>query len=369
MRGLLQMLVQRRPQAGVVRQRFAKPQPGVGDALLHAGILALHIRLQPLAQVGPHLPQIAVKRLVVFQVVLNVVGFCRHLRIVFQVVDKLQRGAVKRLADLVRAVVADIVQQRVNRVRYHLRTLIAQPLGGQHHRLARVLGLQPVDNLVGNKVPRAFPLNQGNQAVDDGVQQHLVSVVFGHALQHHGAGFGEVDLVDGLMHRAFEQALNAPVVGEFEKTAHHLHQMQPDALGVVGLAEPGANHLCGLIAADQRHQRLGIQKLLLHELAEIVANPVFIARDDRRMARDKGNGHPAEKRDHRKPVRQRADHRRLGNGLDAAHPEGLRQEQGGDKGRGGNQQQRQRQQLGAFEFSYFFHGLRIEASEPKVQNW
>jgi hypothetical protein len=79
--------------------------------------------------------------------------------------------------------------------------LIAQPLGGQHHRLARVLGLQPVDNLVGNKVPRAFPLNQGNQAVDDGVQQHLVAVVFGHALQHHGAGFGEIDLVDGLMHR------------------------------------------------------------------------------------------------------------------------------------------------------------------------
>ena len=92
------------------------------------------------------------------------------------------------------------------------------------------------------------------------------------------------------MHRAFEQALNAPVVSQLKKTAHHLHQMQPDALGVVGLAEPCANHLCGLIAADQRHQRLGIQKLLLHELAEIVANPVFIARDDRRMARDKGIG-------------------------------------------------------------------------------
>jgi len=35
-RGLLQMLIQRRPQAGVVGQRFAKPQPGVGDTLLHA---------------------------------------------------------------------------------------------------------------------------------------------------------------------------------------------------------------------------------------------------------------------------------------------------------------------------------------------
>lgn len=194
-----------------------------------------------------------------------------------------------------------------------------------------------------------------------------MAVVFGHALQHHGAGFGEIDLINRLVHRPFEQALNASIVGEFEKTAHHLHQMQPDALGVVGLAEPCADHLGRFIAANQRDQRLRVEKLLLHKLAEIVADPVFIARDNRRMARDKRNGHPAEQRNYGKPVCQRADHRRLGNGLHAAHPEGLRQEQGGDKRRGGNQQQRQRQQLGAFEFSYFFHGLRIEGSGGKVQ--
>ncbi len=189
-RGLLQMLIQRRPQAGVVGQRFAKPQPGVGDTLLHAGIIALHVIFQPLAQVSPHFPQIAVKGLIILEVVFDILGFRRHLRIVFQIVDELDRGAVKRLTNLVRAVVADIVQQRVHRVRHHLRALIAQPLGGQHHRLARMLGLKPVDDLVGNKFPRAFPLNQGNQAVDDGVQQHLVTVVFGHAFQHDGAGLG-----------------------------------------------------------------------------------------------------------------------------------------------------------------------------------
>ncbi len=194
-----------------------------------------------------------------------------------------------------------------------------------------------------------------------------MTIVTGHALQHHRAGFGEVHFVDGLMHRPFEQALNAPVIGQLQKTAHHLHQVQPDTLGIVGLAEPGANHLRRFIAADQRHQRLGIEKLLLHELAEIIANPVFIARDNRRMARDKRNGHPAKQRDDRKPVCQRANHRRLGNGLHAAHPEGLRQKQGGDKRRDGNQQQRQRQQLGAFEFSDFFHGLRIEGDGGKVQ--
>lgn len=113
-----------------------------------------------------------------------------------------------------------------------------------------MLGLQPVDDLVRDKFPRAVALNQGNQAVDDGIEQHLVAVVFGHALQHHGAGFGEIDLIDGLMHRAFEHPLNAPVVGQLKESAHHLHQMQPDALGVVRLAEPGTDHVRGFIAAD-----------------------------------------------------------------------------------------------------------------------
>ena len=189
-RGLLQMLVQRRTQAGIIRQRLTKPQPGVGDTLLHAGIVALHVIFQPLAQVSPHFTQVAVKCFIILQIVLDVVGFGRHLRVVFQVVDKLQRGAVKCPTDLVRAVVADIIQQRVHRVRHHLCALIAQPLGGQHHRLARMLGLQPVDDLVRDKFPRALALNQGNQTVDDGVQQHLVTVVFGHAFQHDGAGLG-----------------------------------------------------------------------------------------------------------------------------------------------------------------------------------
>ena len=36
-------------------------------------------------------------------------------------------------------------------------------------------------------------------------------------------------------------------------------------------------------------------------------------------------------------------------------------------GRSGNQQQRQREKLGAFEFGMFFHGLRIEGYGGKVQ--
>ncbi|MNR46164.1 hypothetical protein D3C85_1650950 [compost metagenome] len=55
------------------------------------------------------------------------------------------------------------------------------------------------------------------------------------------------------MHRALEQLLNAPVVSELQKSAHHLNQMLPDALGVFRLAKPGADHLRRFVAANQRH--------------------------------------------------------------------------------------------------------------------
>lgn len=117
--------------------------------------------------------------------------------------------------------------------------------------------------------------------------------------------------------------------------------------------------------ANKRHQRLGIEEFLLHELAKIVANPVLVARDNCRMTRDKGDRHPAKQGHHGKPVGQGADHRRFGNSFHPPHPESLWQEEGGDKGRGGNQQQRQRQELGAFEFSEFFHRVKDRGKRGK----
>ncbi|MNY60415.1 hypothetical protein D3C86_1969640 [compost metagenome] len=49
------------------------------------------------------------------------------------------------------AVVADVIKNRIDRVRHQLGALIAEPLGWQHFRLARVFRLQPVDDLRGNK--------------------------------------------------------------------------------------------------------------------------------------------------------------------------------------------------------------------------
>jgi len=358
MGSLLEVFVQRGAQVGIRHQGFTKPQPGVGEALLDAGVVALHIGLQPLAQVGPHLTQIAVKGLVVLQILFDVLRFSRGFRIVFQVFHQLQHRAIEGLTDLVGAVMADVIQDGIHRIRDQLGALIPQPLGGQDHRLARVFGLQPVDDLRGDKVAGGVALQERNQAVNHRVQQHLVAVIFGHALQHRGAGFAEIDLIQRLVHRPLEHALNAAVVGQLKEAAHHLHDVLPDALGVIRLAEPVADKQSRFMFANQRHQRLGIQKFLLHEPAEIVANPVFITRDNRRMTRNKRDRHPTKQGHHGKPVSESTDHRRFGNGLHPPHPEGLRQEEGGDKGRGGNQQQRQRQELGAFEFSEFFHRVK-----------
>ena len=87
----------------------------------------------------------------------------------------------------------------------------------------------------------------------------LMAIVAGQSLQHHGAGLRQVDLIDSLMHRASQQTLNARVIGQFEKTAHHLQQVLADPSGVLRLAEPVAEHQGWLIAADQRDQRRGIK--------------------------------------------------------------------------------------------------------------
>ena len=117
------------------------------------------------------------------------------------------------------------------------------------------------------------------------------------------------------MHRPAQQALNARIVGELEKPAHHLQQMLADPPRVFRLAEPVTEHQRRFVAADQRHQRRCIKKFFLHEIAEIIGYPVLIARDNRRMLRNERQRNAAKQRHYREPVRQRTDHRRFGNSL------------------------------------------------------
>ena len=137
---------------------------------------------------------------------------------------------------------------------------------------------------------------------------------------------------------ALKQALNTRIIGQFKKTTHDLQQMLTNAAGVFWLTKPVANQQRRFVTSNQCHQRLGIEKFFLHELTEIFANPVFITRDNRRMTRNDRNRHAAKQRHHRKPVRQRADHRRFSNRLHAAHPKIGWQKQRNDKGSSGDKQ-------------------------------
>ena len=237
-----------------------------------------------------------------------------------------------------RTITADIIKQRIHRVRNQLRAMFAQPFGGENFGFQWMLALQPANNLLGDKLARFIALEKGDQLCDQRIQQHLMTIVFGHTLQHQRTGAGKIDLINRPMDRALKQALNTRIIGKFEKTAHDLQQMLTNAAGVFWLAKPVANQQRRFVTSNQCHQRLGIEKFFLHELAEIFANPVFITRDNRRMTRNDRNRHAAKQRHHRKPVRQRADHRRFSNRLHAAHPKIGRQKQRNDKGSSGDKQ-------------------------------
>ena len=165
-----------------------------------------------------------------------------------------------------------------------------------------------------------------------------MALVLGHALQHQRAGFGEIDFIDRPMYRAFKQVFDACVVCQLQKSAHDLHQVLADTTGVIRLAEPDTNHLRWLMTVNECHQRLGVEKFFLHELAEVVANAIFIAWDNGRVAGDKRNRDTAKERHHGEPVCQRADHCRLGNRLHPADPEVGWQKKGNDEDRSRDQQ-------------------------------
>lgn len=61
------------------------------------------------------------------------------------------------------AIVADIIQQRIDRVRNQFSAVLAEPFSRQDFRFQRVFSLQPADDLLGNKTPLTVALEQGNK--------------------------------------------------------------------------------------------------------------------------------------------------------------------------------------------------------------
>lgn len=95
--------------------------------------------------------------------------------------------------------------------------------------------------------------------------------------------------------------------------------MLTNAAGVFWLAKPVANQQRRFVASNQCHQGLSIKKFSctnwprFSPIRSLLRGIIAVWRNDR-------NRHAAKQRHHRKPVRQRADHRRFSNRLHAAHP-------------------------------------------------
>ena len=121
-----------------------------------------------------------------------------------------------------RTIAADIIKQRIHRVRNQLRAMFAQPFSGQNFGFQWMLALQPANNLLGDKLARFIALEKGDQLCDQRIEQHLMTIVFGHTLQHQRTGARKIDFINRPVDRALKQALNTRIIGQFEKTAHDL---------------------------------------------------------------------------------------------------------------------------------------------------
>jgi len=59
--------------------------------------------------------------------------------------------------------------------------------------------------------------------------------------------------------------------------------MTTNAIGVARRVQPLRQHLRRIVAANQRQQRIGIEEFLLHKATQILANAIFVARNNCRM--------------------------------------------------------------------------------------
>jgi hypothetical protein len=72
-------------------------------------------------------------------------------------------------------------------------------------------------------------------------------------------------------------------------------------------------------AGEALHHVLGRKEILLHEAAETLADAILVVRNDRGV-RNRQSQRTAKQGDDGEPIRDRADHSRLGEGLEPCRP-------------------------------------------------
>ncbi len=154
---------------------------------------------------------------------------------------------------------------------------------------------------------------------------------------------GQIDRLDPRRDSAGDQPLDRSIVEGAEHARQEFTQGRRDLPAMRGLGQPDSG-MTGRIELRQLGQDvLGREEILLDELAELTADPVLVARNDRSMWNRQAERMPEQRHDS-EPVGNRADHRCLGKGLDPDQPGiGRFQRHRSDEQHRHGQQQRRRQ--------------------------
>ena len=128
---------------------------------------------------------------------------------------------------------------------------------------------------------------------------------------------GHLDGVDGPGQFGGEHALDILIAQRLGHRDHQVRGVPGEAGGVGRLGQPGGQpgHEAG--GPDPFGQNIGVEEVLLHELAE-GGGELVLALDDQRGVRYRQAQRVAEQGRHREPVGHAADHGRLGPGLHVA---------------------------------------------------
>ena len=120
----------------------------------------------------------------------------------------------------------------------------------------------------------------------------------------------DVDLLEPGDNGRAEEGADPLVVEHADGVAQSGGEVRCEALGMARLCKPRGETRRRIELRQLGEHLFGAEKVRADEGREVLADPVLVARDDRRV-RDRQSERVAEERHDREPVRDRADHRGL----------------------------------------------------------
>jgi hypothetical protein len=138
-----------------------------------------------------------------------------------------------------------------------------------------------------------------------------------------------------------KHALDVLIAERLGPRDHQIGGVTGEAGGVVLVGQPGGQPGDQASGADPFGKNIGVEEVLLHELAK-GGGELVLPLDDQRGMRDRHAQRVAEQGRHREPVRNAANHGRLGAGLHVAKESPMDP----DRGHGYEQRRYRRKQRG-----------------------